>query len=119
MRRSLLGFTVAAGLLTGSGMAAAAGFGFLAETPMGRFNADDLKLMNGAIDQALAAAEPGTPVRWANEQTASSGEVTLQRAFENSGRPCRDLRVVNRHRRLEAAGVYTMCREDGQWTLAQ
>jgi len=119
MRRSLLGFTVAAALLTGSGMAAAAGFGFLAESPMGRFNEDDLKLMNGAIERALAAAELGTPVGWANERTASSGEVTPQKAFENRGRPCRDLRVVNRHRRLESAGVYTMCREDGQWTLAQ
>ncbi len=42
-----------------------------------------------------------------------------QRAFEHMGRHCRDLRVVNRHRRLESSGVYTMCREDGQWKLAQ
>lgn len=118
MRRSTVRFVGAAALLASS-VAAAAGLGFLAETPMGKFNEDDLKLMNGAIARALAAAEIGTPIRWANDKTLSSGEVTAQRAFEQMGRPCRDLKVVNRHRTLEASGVYTMCREDGQWKLAQ
>jgi surface antigen len=110
---------VAATLLVGSGVAMAAGFGFLADSPMGKFNEDDLKLMNGSIDRALSAAEIGKPERWANEKTSSSGEVTAQRAFEHLGRPCRDLKVVNRHRALEGTGVYTLCREDGQWKLAQ
>jgi surface antigen len=118
MRRSCSALVFAAAMLAG-GVAAAAGLGFLAETPMGKFNEDDLKLMNGSIDRALSAAEIGKPVRWANEKTSSSGEVTVQRAFEHMGRPCRDLKVVNRHRALEATGVYTMCREDGQWKLAQ
>ena len=109
----------AAALIAGTGRAFAAGLGFLAETPMSRFNEEDLKLMNGAVEQALASAKLGAPVRWANGKNSSSGEVTPQRAFERGGRPCRDLRVVNRHRRLEASGVYTMCREDGHWTLAQ
>lgn len=106
-------------LFGASGAAAAAGFGFLSESPMGRFNAEDLRLMNGAIDQALAAPEMGTTVRWANAPTSSSGEVTPQRAFESRGRPCRDLRVVNRHRTLEASGIYTLCRDNGNWKLAQ
>jgi surface antigen len=109
---------VAAALIAGSGAAAAAGLGFLAETPLSRFDEEDLKLMNSAVEQALASAKLGAPVRWANGKTASSGEVTPQRAFDRGGRPCRDLRVVNRHRRLEASGVYTMCRDDGQWRLA-
>lgn len=119
MRRSLPRLIVAAALLAGGGVAAAAGFGFLAETPMRRFNDVDMKLMSDAIDTALAATEIGKPVRWTNEKTSSSGEVTAQRAFERAGRRCRDLRVVNRHRTLEASGIYTMCREDGQWKLAQ
>ncbi len=118
MRKGLAGLIAAAGLLAGNA-AAASGFGFLAETPMRRFDQVDMKLMSDAIEKALTAAEIGTPVGWANEKTSSSGEVTVQRAFERGGRPCRDLRVVNRHRRLEASGVYTMCRENGQWTLAQ
>ena len=94
MRRNLPRSIVAAALFACGGAAAQVGLGFLAETPMARFNADDLRLMNGAIERALAEAEIGTSVRWANEATSSSGEVTAQRAFENSGRPCRDLRVV-------------------------
>jgi surface antigen len=110
---------LAAAVLGGSGAAAAAGYGFLAESPMGRFNEDDLKLMNGAIAEALAAKAIGTPVRWANDRTRSSGEVTPARSFESQGRPCRDLRVVNRHRTLEASGLYTLCRDNGDWKLAQ
>lgn len=106
-------------LLCVGGSAAAAGFGFLSESPMGRFNDEDLRLMNESIDKALQAGEMGTPVRWANAQTSSSGEVTPQRAFESRGRPCRDLRVVNRHRTLEASGIYTLCRDNGNWKLAQ
>ena len=119
MRRRRFEVAVAALLLAFSGAAAAFGLGFLSDTPIRRFDADDLRLMNEAIEKALASSETGTPVRWANDSTSSSGEVTAERAFEHMGRPCRDLRVVNRHRRLEASGIYTMCREDGQWKLAQ
>jgi surface antigen len=118
MRSAFKGLIVAA-VLGGSGVAVAAGYGFLAESPMGKFSEDDLKLMNGAIADALAARSIGTPVRWANDGTRSSGEVTPRRAFESQGRPCRDLRIVNRHRTLEATGVYTLCRDNGDWKLAQ
>lgn len=118
MRSAFKGLLVAA-VLGGSGAAVAAGYGFLADSPMGKFNDDDLKLMNGAIAEALAAKALGAPVRWANDKTRSSGEVTPRRAFESQGRPCRDLRVVNRHRTLEASGVYTLCRDNGEWKLAQ
>jgi hypothetical protein len=100
MERRLHGWIVAGAMLACGGAAAQVGLGFLAETPMARFNGDDLRMMNGAIEKALAAAETGT----------------AQRAFEHAGRPCRDLRVVNRHRRLENSGVYTVCRDNGQWT---
>lgn len=119
MGRRLHGWVLAWALLACGGAAAQVGIGFLAETPLSRFNEDDVRLMNGAIAKALAAAEIGTTVRWANEATPSSGEVTAQRAFEHMGRACRDLRVINRHRRLEASGIYTLCREDGQWKPAQ
>lgn len=119
MRFGLPGLAIAIALLAGPGTGAAAGFGFLADSPVGKFNEDDLKLMNGAIDKALAASEVGARTRWVNEKTGSSGEVTPQRTFERNGRACRDVKIVNRHKMLEASGVYTMCREDGQWKLAQ
>jgi len=118
MKRGGLGLAVAAVLLAVNGAAAAAGLGFLSDAPVRRFNADDLRLMNEAIERALATSETGSPVRWANDRTPASGEVTPQRLFERNGRPCRELRVLNRHGTLEASGIYTLCREDGQWKLA-
>jgi len=117
VRRARGHWVLLAALLVAGTASAQVGFGFLAETPLARFNADDLKMMNAAIEKALGAPEPGTPVHWANDQTASSGEVIPQRAFEHQGRPCRDLRVVNRHRRLESSGIYTMCRDNDRWSL--
>jgi surface antigen len=119
MRLGLPALATVIVLLAGAGAAAAAGFGFLADSPIGKFNEDDLKLMNGAIDKALTASTPGVRTRWANEKSGSSGEVTPQRAFERNGRACRDVKIVNRHKTLEASGIYTMCRDDGQWKLAQ
>lgn len=119
MRFGLPGLAIAIVLLTAPSAGAAAGFGFLADSPIGKFNGDDLKLMNGAIDKALAGSELGVRTSWVNEKTGSSGEVTPQRAFERGGRACQDVKIVNRHKMLEASGVYTMCREDGQWKLAQ
>ena len=106
-------------LLAAGGAAQAAGFGFLSETPLGRFNENDIRLMNGAIEKALAAGEVGAPVSWTGDGTRSSGEVTVQRAFESRGQACRDLRVVNRHRQLESAGIYTLCREGADWRVVE
>lgn len=100
-------------------LAGAAGLGFIGQGPMARFNQADMKLFNGALDQALKAPQPGTPVAWANERTSASGTVTPERLFEDKGQPCRELRIVNRHRQLEASGVFTMCRGEGGWKLAQ
>jgi len=108
---------VLAALLAAGGAAAAAGFGFLADTPVGRFNDEDLRRMNAAIDRALAAGDPKAVERWSNDQTGSSGEVSTQRAFTHDGQPCRDLRVVNRHRRQENSGIYTLCRAGTDWKL--
>ena len=106
-----------AALLLAVGGAAAAGFGFLAGTAVGRFNDDDLRQMNAAIESALAAGNPGAVERWSNDKTGSSGEVSTQRAFTRDGQPCRDLRIVNRHRRQEDSGIYTLCRAGGDWKL--
>lgn len=103
-----------------AGASAAAGLGFMSKGPMAKFNEADMKLLNAALDQARNAKEPGTPVAWANEKTGSSGEVTPVRLFDEGGRPCRDLKVVNRHKQLEASGVYTMCQQkDGRWVSKQ
>lgn len=107
-------------MLAVTATAQASGLGFMARGPMARFNNADMKLLNDAIEQARSAKEMGTAVEWANDQTGSSGSVTPVRQFEQGGLPCRDLRVVNRHRQLESSGVSAMCqRKDGTWQWQQ
>ncbi len=101
--------------LAAAGAAAATGLGFLAKGPMAKFNDADMKLLNSALEQALTAEQPGAPIEWRNEKSGASGVITPERLFEDSGRPCRELRIVNRHRQVQASGVYTMCLRNGRW----
>lgn len=117
-RRALL-IGSAAWLSVMAAPVAASGLGFLSRGPMSRFNDADMKLLNEALGQALKAPQAGITIDWANDKSGASGSVTPQRLFEDKGVPCRELKVVNRHRQLEASGVYTLCRRDGRWKLAQ
>jgi surface antigen len=111
---------VSTALCLAVGTVAAAGLGFMSKGPMAKFNEADMKLLNAALAEAQKARETGTPIEWANEKTGASGTVTPMRLFEEAGRPCRDLRVVNRHKQLESSGVYTMCQQkDGRWAFKQ
>jgi surface antigen len=114
-----LALLVAFCAVTGAGAVQAAGLGFMSKGPMAHFNEADMKLLDQALDRALAAAETGTAIDWSNAATGASGAITPLRAFEQGGRPCREVKVVNRHRQLESSGVYTLCRSEGRWTLAQ
>jgi surface antigen len=109
---------LAAALLTATA-AQGAGLSFMARGPMASFNDADMKLFTGAVGQALTAKDAGSEVRWANDKTGASGEITPQRLYERGGLPCRDLKVVTRHRATESSGVYPMCRRDGRWVLAR
>ena len=115
-RRVLLAVTCAAACV---GAVQAAGLGFMSKGPMAHFNEADMKLLNQALDRALAATDTGTAVEWSNAATGASGAITPLRAFDIGGRPCREVKAVNRHRQLESSGVYTLCRGEGRWTLAQ
>ena len=101
------------------GAAQAAGLGFMSKGPMAHFNEADMRLLNQALDRALAAPETSTAVEWSNAATGAGGAITPLRAFDQTGRPCREVKVVNRHRQLESSGVYTLCRSEGRWKLAQ
>jgi surface antigen len=95
------------------------GLGFLSKGPMARYNDQDMRLLEGALGQALKAEQPGSAVEWRNDRSGASGAVTPERIFDQGGQPCRDLRIITRHRTQESSGLYTLCRRDGRWKLAQ
>jgi surface antigen len=121
VRRTVRSPTLAAAMLVASLLvatnASAANLGFLARGPMARFNDADMQKLRAAVGEALEAKETGTEVGWSNEKTGASGEITPLRIFDSKKRPCRELKVVNRHKQLQASGVYTLCRQDGRWRL--
>jgi surface antigen len=104
-------------ILTLVPLAAMAGnYDFMADSPVTRFNAADKSLYKAAIDQALAADPPGTPVAWANDKTGSGGSVTARA----TDRPdCRLLSVSTRHAGLRGQGEHKVCRIDGQWKISK
>jgi surface antigen len=77
-----------------------------------------------ASTQALLEAEPppvGRSREWHNTETGAHGTVTMLRAFENRGAPCRAMRyaVMTRGRGQPVETTFTLCRTaDGEWKIA-
>lgn len=119
MKHRLAALAAVSLMVPASAFAQGASLGFLSKGPMARYTEADMKLLEGALGQALKADQPGKTVEWRNDRTNASGAITPERIFENGGRPCRELRIVTRHRTQESSGLYTLCRRDGRWKLAQ
>ena len=93
-------------------------FNELAASPISRFNADDNRLLLGAIDKALAENADGATLAWKSEQTPAQGSVTPRRSFESDRMPCRDVEIATRYRSRSAQSVHTFCRDSsGAWKL--
>jgi surface antigen len=90
---------------------------FLDQAPAHHFNEQDNALVTGAIDAVLADNTEGAARTWQNDATGSSGSVTAMGRFEDQGRDCRRLRMLNRARGEEATSTYDLCRIDGVWKL--
>ena len=67
----------AVAVLGAIGGAQAAGLGFMSKGPMAHFSEADMKLLNQALDKALAAPETGTPVEWSNPATSAGGAMVV------------------------------------------
>ncbi|HMN77926.1 MAG TPA: hypothetical protein PKC97_17870 [Burkholderiaceae bacterium] len=92
--------------------------GELAASPISRFNADDNRLLLGAIDKALADNADGATLEWKSEQTPAQGSVTPRRSFEADRMPCRELVIATQYRSRNAQSVHTFCRDNsGAWKL--
>jgi surface antigen len=121
MRAHLGAVLVAGALLTGVGAADARGpTAWMRDSAYAQFNEADTKLLRAALDEALASPGEGTPVTWQNERSGSSGSIEPVASDLHNGVRCRDLKVVNRHRRQEGEGRYRFCQpEGGAWKLVQ
>jgi hypothetical protein len=92
---------------------------FISDAPMGKFNDEDLRLMNANIDAALTDAKIRVVHSWSNLATKNSGTAeTLQILVGPNGIPCKRIRVANSAGNLKGSGQYTLCKMEGKgWTF--
>ena len=117
-----VGAALTAAVLLGlAGAADARGpMSWMRDTAFAQFNEADTKLLRAALDEALQSPTEGTPVTWQNERSGSSGSIEPVSSDLHNGMRCRDVKVVNRHRRQAGEGVYRFCQSpDGPWRLVQ
>ena len=70
---------------------------FLADSPLGHFNSDDMALMRENANKVLEAPDANAQQSWSNARTGASGMAQVRSQFTASnGTPCKRLRVVNR-----------------------
>lgn len=114
-RRRALALLAAAAWCTGA--AAQRGMGSLIKgTPEELFTEQDNALRLEALGKA-AEAPPGDPVSWSNGATSHRGDVTVTRAFESQGRPCKELRLRNEAGNRKGESRVNACQVDGKWRL--
>jgi hypothetical protein len=95
--------------------ASAGNMSFLADSPVGHFNADDMELMRQNATKVLDASGANSQQSWSNARTGASGMAQVREQFTASnGTPCKRLRIVNRIKGLESDATYTVCKSADQ-----
>jgi len=101
--------------------AAAQNLGFLGNSPVAYFTADDVKLFQDTGHKALDTLNPGKVARWNNPTTGASGRIKILQAFAApDGRACKRVGIYNKARGVEGESKMTLCRAaDGHWQIEQ
>jgi surface antigen len=111
----------AAGLfLLLSAVAGAQGnLGFLRDSPMAYFNAEDTKLMRAAGVEVLNSSQAGTTKEWSNPATGNSGVIKLLASFAApDGRACKQVEIGSQAKKMTSTSKMSVCKgADGRWKL--
>ena len=85
--------------------------------PAERFTKEDNRLFREAWRKALDEAPENQPMTWENPENKHGGELTVTRAFEWQGHPCKEVRVRNQADGRKSETLTNACRIDGKWRL--
>jgi len=91
--------------------------GLLKNTPVERFDKEDLRIFVATSDKALDETPDGQTLSWENPKTKHHGEITVLKSYESKGRPCKDLRVRNEADGRKGDNKLSWCKADGKWRL--
>lgn len=105
-----------AGALGALAAGAQTGYSILRDTPLQRFNDEDMRRYTAAGRQALDNPVLDQPVAWRNDKTGSSGTATAS-AGRREG--CRLLHIEASHRALKSRNEMHLCPVDGRWKATE
>lgn len=87
-------------------------YGFMRDTPISRFDKEDMRLHNQAAQAALDAPDLGKPFAWRNPKSGNSGSATAT-ASQREG--CRKLTVETKASIGSAKNEFHLCKVEGKW----
>jgi surface antigen len=104
-------------LLAGPRAGAQGNLGFLKDTPLAYFSAEDVKLMRAATTEVLKSTQAGTRKDWENPATGNGGAITLVTPFTAAdGRQCNQVRVDTHAKTMENSSTVSVCKTPaGAW----
>ena len=113
MKNELLRKMMVAGILLATSMSAtAANFGFMKNSPISRFDDDDLEVFQSSVINALDNARDGQVIRWESPGSGYSGQIFILSTDDSGENVCRKMRLMNVAGNLNSNVHYNACRDD-------
>jgi hypothetical protein len=88
----------------------------LKDLPTAYFSDEDFELLREALFAVLEGGASSSKT-WRNDTTGNSGTIDIVKNSRTpDGRPCKQLRIENRAKALQATSTYLLCRSaEGAW----
>jgi hypothetical protein len=111
--------TVAAVLLAGPLDASAASLGFLSRSAEGKFNDEDVRILQATALTLLNDGALGQSQDWSNPNSTAHGTLKIVKVFQSTeGFSCKSLRVENSASGLHSRATYPVCEvRPGNWKI--
>jgi len=106
-------------LLAGPRDASAASLGFLSRSAEGKFNDEDVRILQATALTLLNDGVLGQGMDWSNPNSTAHGTLKIVKVFQSTeGFSCKSLRVENRASGLQNRATYPVCEvHPGDWKI--
>jgi hypothetical protein len=101
------------------GAFAASSFGFLSGSAEGKFNDDDVRILQATALSLLKDGVLGQSQDWSNPNSTAHGTIKIVKVFKSTeGFSCKSLRVENNVSGLHNRATYPVCEvQPGDWKI--
>jgi hypothetical protein len=115
----VVGIMLTAVLLAGPRDASAASLGFLSRSAEGKFNDEDVRILQATALTLLNGGVLGQSQDWSNPNSTAHGTLKIVKVFQSAeGFSCKSLRVENNASGLQNRATYPVCEvRPGDWKI--